>query len=55
MKMMKIAKRDPKRALTVLKPCGNAFPAQKLKKDPSWIEKPLTLAENAQKWHFWPF
>ena len=28
-KMMKMAKRDPRRAQTVLKPCGNAFSAQK--------------------------
>ena len=28
-KMMKMPKRDPRRAQTVLKPCGNAFSAQK--------------------------
>ena len=52
---MKMAKRDPRRALTVLKPRGNAFSAKKPIWGPSWIEKPLILAENAQKWHFWPF
>ena len=26
---MKMGKQDPRRALTVLKPCGNAFSAQK--------------------------
>ena len=29
MKMEKMAKTDPRRGLTVLKPCGNAFSAQK--------------------------
>ena len=53
--MMKMAKWDARRALMVLKPCGNAFSAQKPIWDPSWIEKPLNLAENAQKCHFWPF
>ena len=50
--MMKMAKREPRRALTVVKLCGNAFSAQKPIWGPSWIEKPLTLAENVQKWHF---
>ena len=40
-KMIKMAKRHPRRAMTVLKPCGNAFSAQKPIWDPSWIEKPL--------------
>ena len=53
--MMKMAKRDPRRVLTVLKPCRNAFSAQKPTWGPSWIEKPLTLAENAQKCHIWSF
>ena len=53
--MMKMAKRDLRRALTALKPCGNAFSAQKPIWGPSWIDKPLTLAENAQKRHFLPF
>ena len=53
--MMKIAKRDPRRALTVLKPCGNAFSAQKPIMGSSCIEKPLNLAEKAQKCHFWAF
>ena len=55
--MMKMAKRDPRRALTALKPCGNAFSAQKPIWSPSWIEKPLTLAEmpqNAIFGHFGP-
>ena len=53
--MIKIAKRGPRLALTVLAPCGNAFSAQKPIWGPSWIEKPVTLAENAQKRHFGPF
>ena len=52
---MKMAKRDPRRALMVLKPRGNAFQRKKPIWGPSWIEKPLNLAENAQKCHFWPF
>ena len=34
--MMKMPKRDPRRAQTVLKPCGNAFSAQKPIWEPIW-------------------
>ena len=53
--MIKIAKRGPRLALTVLAPCGNAFSVQKPIWGNSWIEKTQTLAKNAQKWDFWPF
>ena len=49
---MKMAKEDPRRALTVLKPCGNVFSAQKTYMGPILDRKTLILAKNGQKMAF---
>ena len=55
---MRMAKNDPKHALAVLKPCGNAFTVQKIN---LWVLHgpknhllSLEMPENSQKGHLRP-